>query len=205
VRDPNQSRSASKNSCVIKIYKKHAAREYKKKHAAREFKKKHAAQGLFQKKNDRSSMLSTLKLYIFIALTALTFARKHSKSPQITCQLPTGCTGCAGNQECKIFSDGSDTCPYAKCEPYEGCLNCLQELPECGNCGEGERCEIMPQTCFSCARAICVSNDELCAICPEPQGTCDSCAVGKVCVIESTGPCDCPEPKCVTPPDLSNN
>ena len=155
------------------------------------------------KKNNRSSMLSSLKLFTLMALIALTFARKHSKGPKTSCQLPTGCTSCAGNQMCKIFSDGSDSCPYAKCEPYEGCLNCLQDFPLCDDCGDDAHCEVMPQTCFSCASAVCVPNNEPCAVCPDPKNTCDSCGLNQVCVIEPTDVCDCPEPKCVTPPDLN--
>ena len=124
-------------------------------------------------------------------------------TPKIYCQQPTGCSDCANNQECKISTDRSDTCPSAKCVPFEGCVKCTERLPQCDNCADDERCEVMPQTCFSCARAVCFGNNKPCASC-RPKSTCDSCAVGQICVIESPGPCECPEPKCVTPPaDLS--
>ena len=156
-------------------------------------------------------MLSSLKLYTFIALFAFTFARKNcknAKTPKVTYPIgpttpdcPTACTDCGENQYCVPDSPG-DNCSKLSCQPFNFCFTCSNPQPECPQCGDGERCEIIPQTCFSCARAVCVVDDIPCPACVEPKRTCDSCKRWEVCLTESDGHCSCPETKCVQQPEF---
>jgi hypothetical protein len=160
-------------------------------------------------------MLSSLKLYTFIALFAFTFARKHCKNPNTpktpkinypigptTPDCPTACTDCAENQQCKLIDNGPGSCPTAKCVPFKGSVPCTKELVQClsNSCENGMKCQVL-RSPLHCDRIDCFSEDEEC-LCSEPKNTCDTCDPGQVCFVDKSGPCpECKTPKCVTPPD----
>jgi hypothetical protein len=156
-------------------------------------------------------MLSSLKLYTFIALFAFTFARKHCKNPNTpkTPKIdycPTTCTDCSLGTQCQLgtghVDDDQPECPIYLCNPYAfPAPDCPP--PQCDNCGYGKVCQVNGRSDVHCGTAVCVdkpSEPVACASCKEPKGTCDVCGKGQVCVIETYEDCKkCPETKCVTP------
>ena len=148
-------------------------------------------------------MLSSFKLYIFIALIAFTFAKKHLKDAKTSC--PTTCNNCAENQMCSIFSDETPAgfCAVPECIDYDCRKECTGKA-DCSDviCGIGERCETVMESCLFCAHTVCVPNDQPCAACTEPKKSCDSCRKNEICIIASKDGCDCPEPRCEGIPEF---
>ena len=157
----------------------------------------------------QTSMLSSLKLYTFIALFAFTFARKNCKhtdpiTPPKTSlpNCPTKCTDCAENQQCKLIDNGPGSCPTAQCVPFKGGVPCTKQVVQClpNSCENGKKCQVL-RSPLHCDRIDCFSEDVACK-CAIRSKKCDTCDPGQVCFVDKSGSCpECHDPKCVTPPD----